>query len=187
MDNPRAKFMDPSRILTLANMISLLRAFMAIPIIICLQNENWNLAFVLIILAILSDTLDGYVARRVHEVTHFGKWLDPTADFVVILAVASYLVMEGLFPAWFYWFFLGRYIAIALPAIYYLNSSNFILQSNWYGKWAAGITTLSIVLHIFPIAQLAWLPEFTLYIATGLLSYSFLKYLSSFSKASKQV
>jgi phosphatidylglycerophosphate synthase len=82
---------------------------------------------------------------------------------------------------------LGRYVAIALPAIYYLNNSNFILQSNWYGKWAAGITTLSIVLHIFPIAQLAWLPEFTLYIATGLLSYSFLKYLSSFSKASKQV
>ena len=187
MDNPRAKFMDPSRILTLANMISLLRAFMAIPIIICLQNENWSIAFILIILAILSDTLDGYVARRAHEVTHFGKWLDPTADFVVILAVASYLVMEGLFPAWFYWFFLGRYVAIALPAIYYLNNSNFILQSNWYGKWAAGITTLSIVLHIFPIAQLAWLPEFTLYIATGLLSYSFLKYLSSFSKASKQV
>ena len=93
MDNPRAKFMDPSRILTLANMISLLRAFMAIPIIICLQNENWNITFVLIILAILSDTLDGYVARRAHEVTHFGKSLDPTADFGVILAVASYLVM----------------------------------------------------------------------------------------------
>lgn len=186
MDDPRIKFMDPTRILTAANMISLLRAFMAIPIIIQLQNENWSLVFVLIILAILSDSLDGYVARRAHEVTHFGKWLDPIADFVVIFAVASYLVMEGLFPAWFYWFYLGRYIVIALPAIYYLNNSNFIMQSNWYGKWAAGITTLSIVLHIFPIAQLEWLPVFTLYIATVLLTYSLLKYLGSFSKVSKQ-
>ena len=136
MDNPRAKFMDPSRILTLANMISLLRAFMAIPIIICLQNENWNIAFVLIILAILSDTLDGYVARRAHEVTHFGKWLDPTADFVVILAVASYLVMEGLSPAGFNCFFLGRLFPFASPAIYYLNNTNFILHSNGYEKCA---------------------------------------------------
>jgi CDP-diacylglycerol--glycerol-3-phosphate 3-phosphatidyltransferase len=186
MDNPKAKFMDPTRILTVANMISLLRAFMAIPIIYFLQNENWNIAFVLIMLAILSDTLDGYFARRAHEITHFGKWLDPIADFVVILAVASYLVVEGLFPAWFYWFFLGRYVAIALPAIYYLNSRDYILQSNWYGKWAAGISTLSIVLHIFPIAQLSWLPTFTLYIATGLLTISYLKYLQSFSKVSKQ-
>jgi len=186
MDNPKTKFMDPTRILTLANMISLLRAFMAIPIIIYLQNENWTIAFVLIILAILSDTLDGYFARRAHEVTHFGKWLDPIADFVVILAVTSYLVMEGIFPAWFYWFYLGRYVAIALSAIYYLNSTNFVLQSNWYGKWSAGITTFSIILHIFPIAQLSWLPQFTLYIATGLLTFSYLKYVRTFYQASKQ-
>ena len=98
--------MDPNRILTLANAISLLRAFLAIPIIYYLQLESWNIAFILIVMAVLSDSLDGYFARRAHEVTHFGKWLDPTADFVVILAVASYLVLEGLFPAWFYWFFL---------------------------------------------------------------------------------
>lgn len=178
--------MDPTRILTLANTISLLRAFMAIPIIYYLQEESWNLVFILILAAVLSDLLDGYFARRAHEVTHFGKWLDPIADFVVILAVASYLVMEGLFPAWFYWFFLGRYVAIALPAIYYLNTSAIILQSNWYGKWAAGITTLSIVLHIYTIEPLDWLPNFTLYIATGLLTISFYQYISSFLKASKQ-
>ncbi|HBN44855.1 MAG TPA: hypothetical protein DD389_00110 [Candidatus Marinimicrobia bacterium] len=186
MNDPRIKFMDPNRILTLANAISLLRAFLAIPIIYYLQLESWNIAFILIVMAVLSDSLDGYFARRAHEVTHFGKWLDPTADFVVILAVASYLVLEGLFPAWFYWFFLGRYIAIALPAIYYLNLRSYILHSNWYGKWAAGITALSIVLHIYTIEPLYWLPNFTLYIATGLLTISFVKYLKSFRIASKQ-
>jgi len=183
----KPKITDPTRILTLANIISLGRGFMAIPIIYSLQNQEWWLITLgLILIAAVSDMLDGYFARRAHEITHFGKWLDPIADFVVILAVASYLVVEGLFPAWFYWFFLGRYVAIALPAIYYLNSRDYILQSNWYGKWAAGISTLSIVLHIFPIAQLSWLPTFTLYIATGLLTISYLKYLQSFSKVSKQ-
>lgn len=178
--------MDPTRIITLANVISMLRALMAIPIIYYLRLENWNMSFILIITAVLSDSLDGYFARRAHEVTHFGKWLDPIADFVVILAVASYLVLEGLFPAWFYWFFLGRYVAIALPAIYYLNIRSYILHSNWYGKWAAGITTLSIVLHIYTIEPLDWLPDYTLYIATALLTISYIKYLISFRTASNQ-
>ncbi len=186
MNRTPTQFMDPTRIITLANVISLLRALMAIPIIYCLRAENWNLSFILIIIAVLSDSLDGYVARRAQEVTHFGKWLDPIADFVVILVVASYLVLEGLFPAWFYWFFLARYIAIALPAIYYLNLRSYILHSNWYGKWAAGITTLSIVLHIYTIEPLDWLPNFTLYIATALLTISFIKYIKSFRQASEK-
>jgi CDP-diacylglycerol--glycerol-3-phosphate 3-phosphatidyltransferase len=184
MDKLKEKFSDPTRILTVANMISMLRAFLAIPIIYSLQNEYWNIAFILIILAVLSDALDGYFARLAHEVTHFGKWLDPIADFIVILAVTSYLVMEGLFPAWFYWFYLVRYFAIALPAIYHFNQNQFILSSNWYGKWAAGITTLAVVLHIFPIEPIDWLPEISLYVATGLLTVSYFQYLRTFIKHS---
>lgn len=144
------------------------------------------MAFILIIAAVLSDALDGYFARLAREVTHFGKWIDPIADFIVILAVTSYLVMEGLFPAWFYWFFLGRYVAIALPAIYYLNTSHFILSSNWYGKWAAGITTLAVVLHVFPIKQIDWLPNMLLYTATILLTVSYIKYLRTFARHSAE-
>ncbi|MCH7613134.1 MAG: CDP-alcohol phosphatidyltransferase family protein [Candidatus Marinimicrobia bacterium] len=184
MKKIKEQFSDPTRILTLANMISLFRALLAIPIIYSLQHEYWNIAFILIILAVLSDSLDGYFARLAHEVTHFGKWLDPIADFIVIFAVTSYLVMEGLFPAWFYWFYLGRYVAIALPAIYHLNHNQYILSSNWYGKWAAGITTLAIVLHIYPIEQIDWLPNSCLYVATGLMAVSFIKYIRTFAKHS---
>lgn len=184
MDKLKEKFSDPTRILTVANIVSLVRALLAIPIIYSLENEYWNIAFILIILAVLSDALDGYFARLAHEVTEVGKWLDPVADFVVILAVTSYLVNEGLFPAWFYWFFLGRYIAIALPAIYYFNHKHYILSSNWYGKWAAGMTTLSVVLHIFPIKQIDWIPTMLLYVASGLLTISFLKYIRTFARLS---
>ena len=85
-DNQQTSITDPSRILTLANFISLVRALLAIPIIFTLSApEKLYLTFWLIIIAVLSDVLDGWVARKSHGVTEFGQWLDPIADFIVIL------------------------------------------------------------------------------------------------------
>ena len=78
---------DPTRVITLANLISLLRAFSAIPIIYSMANPDWNwITGILIVLAVLSDALDGYFARKAKEVTHIGKWIDPLADFIVIVS-----------------------------------------------------------------------------------------------------
>lgn len=181
MKPERVKLTDPSRILTMANMISLIRALLAIPIIYTLRNPDWaTYTFILVLLAVLSDALDGYFARRAHEVTHFGKWLDPIADFVVIFSVASYLVLVNRFPYWFYWYFLIRYVTIAIPAIYLLNHTNFILHSNWWGKWGAGISALALILHVFPVQYLDWLPEASLWSATFLLSVSWVTYFRTF-------
>ncbi len=177
----KRKITDPTRILTLANLISLLRALLTVPIIYTLQNPFWRTyTFILIVLAILSDALDGFFARRAHEVTHFGKWLDPIADSVVILTVAAYLVLQEQFPAWFFFFYLVRYVTIAVPAIYLLNHVHFVLNSNWYGKWAAGISAMAIFFHIFPIYFLDWLPHVSLLVATSLLALSWLVYWHTF-------
>ena len=91
---------DPSRVITLANFISLLRAFSAIPIIYSMVYPSWNwITGILILVAILSDALDGYFARRAKAVTHFGKWIDPAADFIVIISILVYLVGTNQFPA----------------------------------------------------------------------------------------
>ena len=51
---------DPTRVITLANLISLLRAFSAIPIIYSMANPDWNwITGILIVLAVLYDALDG--------------------------------------------------------------------------------------------------------------------------------
>ena len=128
---------DPTRVLTLANLISLLRAFSAIPIIYSMAYPEWNwLTGILILLAILSDALDGYFARRAGSVTHFGKWIDPTADFIVIISILVYLVGVGKFPGWFFYFYLIRHMTIAAFAIYCMNYGYLILHANWWGKWA---------------------------------------------------
>ena len=96
---------DPQRVLTLANLISMLRASSAIPIIYTLNYPEWHwLTAIIILVAALSDSLDGYFARRAKEVTHLGMWLDPIADFVVITAIVLYLVILKMFPLWFFLF-----------------------------------------------------------------------------------
>lgn len=180
IEKQKVKITDPERILTVANMISMGRALLAIPIIYTLENPGmYTITFLLIVIAVLSDAADGYFARRAHEVTHLGKWLDPIADFIVILAVTSYLVLVGKFPVWFFFFFIIRYVSIAIPAIYLLNHTHFFLSANWWGKWAIGISAMAVIFHLYPVGTLGWLPEITLWIATVLLSISWFGYIQT--------
>ncbi len=172
---------DPTRVLTLANFVSLLRAFSAIPIIYSMVYPKWNwITGILILLAILSDALDGYFARRAKAVTHFGKWIDPAADFIVIISILVYLVGTNQFPKWFFSFYLIRHMLIAGFAIYCMNYGYMILHSNWWGKWATGISTLGIFLHIFEFSTLPWLKMTSIYVATILLLISMVQYLKQF-------
>ena len=172
---------DPNRVLTLANIISLLRGMSAIPIIYTLSRPDWNwLTGVLIILAALSDALDGYFARRANEVTHIGKWIDPLADFILTVAVMLYLSIANRFPFWYFLFYTIRHAMIAGLAIYFLNYNISILNSNWWGKWAASITALTVFLHIFEFSSLPWLKPVTVYVGAALLVISMIIYCKDF-------
>ena len=168
---------NPSKVLTLANIISLLRAAAAIPIIYTLNYPDLRAVTAgIVILAILSDALDGYFARKAGEVTHVGMWLDPIADFIVITSIVLFLVIMDLFPLWFFCFYIIRHFMIAVPALYFVNTGRYILHSNWWGKWTTGITTLTVFLHIFEFPDICWLKPFTLYSALILALISWLIY-----------
>jgi len=66
-----------------------------------------------------------------------------------------------------------------------MNYDYMLLQANWYGKWATGLTTLGVFLHIFDFQSLPWLKMGSLYVATGLLVISGIMYLKQFYTAIK--
>jgi len=177
----KLKITNPTKIATLANFISLCRALLSIPIIYTLNNPGMEaVTFLLILLATLSDALDGWVARKSNAVTYFGKWIDPMADFICIVSVLGYLSLIGRFPGWFLIFYVIRHFIISISAIYFLNNSNFILSANWWGKWSAGITVFAIILYIWPWNAFPWLQELALTSSTFLLLVSWFIYTKTF-------
>jgi CDP-diacylglycerol--glycerol-3-phosphate 3-phosphatidyltransferase len=69
-------------------------------------------AFGLFAGASVSDSLDGRIARRYARVTTLGKFLDPLADKLLILAVLALLVQDHLLPAWVAVLIVGRELLI---------------------------------------------------------------------------
>jgi len=188
IQNIKKKYMsEPSKVITLANIISLVRAAAAIPIIYTLNYpEMRTVTAIIILLAILSDALDGYFARKAKEVTHLGMWLDPIADFIIITSVVLYMVIIDIFPFWFFTFYIVRHFLIAVPALYFVNTGQYILHSNWWGKWATGITALAIFLHIFEFNEIWWLKSVSLYSALVLSIISWFIYYKDYYNVLKR-
>jgi cardiolipin synthase len=99
---------ENGRVLTLPNLISILR-LAGVPLFLWLvlgpQADGWALG--VLMLSGLSDWLDGYLARRLHQTSMLGQLLDPVADRLYILAVVFGLAWRDIIPWW---------LALLLPA-----------------------------------------------------------------------
>jgi CDP-diacylglycerol--glycerol-3-phosphate 3-phosphatidyltransferase len=92
-----------SRTVSLADQLTVLRAA-AVPIVVLLyawdfENHNYWATTVFVI-AMATDQVDGWLARRQGTSSPLGKLLDPVADKVLVLAALVMLIGEGVAPAW---------------------------------------------------------------------------------------
>ena len=99
------------RILTFANCISISRIFLSIPLVYFLDKNQIQFVLGIILLIIFTDLIDGWVARKVNEITHFGKLIDPVADKVCMMVVVIFLVFKVGLPMLLFFFILAIYIA----------------------------------------------------------------------------
>ena len=175
-DQQKTKITHPSRDITLANQLSILRAFLALPIVYSLARDRIVLAVLLVLFAVVTDWLDGYFARRAHEVTDLGKFLDPVADSIAIAAVVLFLSLDETrnFPFWFFIFYMIRQLTIALSGVYMLNHSHLVFGSNIIGKWTVGATALAILLYIVRMENFGF---YLIMVSAVLASVSWIQYL----------
>ena len=98
--------------MNLPNKLTIARVI-AVPFFIAAYMKGWYLpAFVIFILASLTDTLDGKIARRYNLVTNFGKIMDPLADKILVYS-AFCLMIPDLVPGWMLIIILAREFTIA--------------------------------------------------------------------------
>ena len=101
--------------LNLPNALTTLRLLLIPAILLSFDAQfayhQWA-APALFVVASITDSLDGRIARRFGRVTTLGKFLDPLADKMLILAVLALLVQDALLPAWVVVVVVGRELLI---------------------------------------------------------------------------
>ncbi len=140
-----------SRVFTVPNLISFLR-LLGVPLFLYLfLGPRYDVA-ALIVLAVggTSDWVDGFVARRLHQVSRVGQLLDPLVDRLYILATLLALTARGVLPWWFTVALLAREVV--------LGGCLLVLRAYGYGPppvHFVGKTATFVLLASFPTLVLA--------------------------------
>lgn len=100
-------------------------------------------AAILFGIAGFTDWLDGWLARRQQLVSMTGKFLDPLADKLLVMAVLVCLVEMGRIPAWFVVLLLARETSItSLRAL--AAGEGMIMAADWGGKWKTALQLVGL-------------------------------------------
>jgi cardiolipin synthase len=128
---------DEDRVLTLPNVISFAR-ILAVPYFVwLLLGADELIAAGLLLLAIGgTDWLDGYLARRLGQVSKLGKMLDPIADRLAIVTAVIAGWIAGILPGWLVVGLLVRESMVASLAVWLLLVHHDTIDVRWIGKLA---------------------------------------------------
>lgn len=139
---------DKNDLITIPNIVTLLRLIILPFILIALVRDDRLLAFILFGIAGFTDILDGFLARKLNQISQTGKILDPVVDKLFFLMIAVFLLYYCTFPLWAFIAIILIEFAILLGAYITIIKYHFIPVSNYYGKTAAFFLSLSFFMYI---------------------------------------
>ena len=143
-----------------ANKLTMTRVFM-IPIFLIVlyigfPGSNY-VALGIFVLASITDFIDGQVARRCNQVTDFGKFMDPIADKVLVLAAMIWFVQAGVMPAWAVIIVVAREMAVSGMRLIAATGGK-VIAAGKSGKVKTASTMVCLIIMFFPIGDvLRWI------------------------------
>lgn len=160
---------------TIPNLLSMARLILVVPVVyLILEDGSLVWLFSLLLLLLMTDWFDGRVARWSKSVSEWGKVLDPLADKVAAAAIVLALVVRDSLPLWFLSVIVARDSAIVLGGVILARRTGQVVMSVWMGKVA--VTALSFTVLAALMRADAPILNFCIWVATGLLVYSFILY-----------
>lgn len=173
---------------TVPNMISIGRILLLIPLFIFLRkgaSGNGNFwALVVMGGALLTDILDGLIARWFHVESDWGRVLDPVADKTWLGCLAFFLAMpwrENPLAWEFLVLLLVRDLTIVVGAYIAYRETGIVMKSNFLGKFAMGLVAITLISYTiyWPSPELSPIinPRVLVVVSSGLLVLSGLNYL----------
>ena len=88
------------KIVNVPNILTLVRILLLPVVVWRFQKGDTLGALIAYLAAMLTDAVDGFIARRFHQITTLGKLLDPLADKLSLLTLLSLFVLDGQIPLW---------------------------------------------------------------------------------------
>lgn len=137
------------------NVLTMLRLAL-IPVFVVLyvrHKPKWALAVFLA--ASFTDFLDGYLARKNHQITAFGKLMDPLADKVMVCTALLCQAVSGIFPWAAFVVVMGKELLMVLGGAFLLKR-DIVVYSNMLGKVAQCSFILALVMSFFHGEFAAW-------------------------------
>jgi CDP-diacylglycerol--glycerol-3-phosphate 3-phosphatidyltransferase len=134
----------------------------------------------------ITDLLDGYLARRLDQVSETGKILDPLADKIVVVAIVLILFLQHKIETWFFVIVITRDIMILIFGLYLKSRKRIVLMSNYPGKAAVlsiGIIMLLTIINTQNTELLDALIRYMYYVSVMLILYSLILYFMRFKKS----
>ncbi len=86
--------------MTIPNLITIFRLILVPVVIVMILQGRWATAFVLFVVAGISDAADGFIAKRFDMRSEFGAHIDPLADKALLVSIYVTLAIVGVLPSW---------------------------------------------------------------------------------------
>jgi len=169
------------KLFTIPNFLSVLRMVLVVPFALVLTSDIpnarwWGIGIAL--LAMLTDKLDGDLARYLHAESEWGRILDPLADKVAVATIAIILLWLGIIPLWFVIVLVARDLLILAGGLYLKKRTGEVLPSNMAGKWAVGVISMTLLLAL--IDENMWIVPVGIWMSVAMVLLSTVLYVKRF-------
>jgi CDP-diacylglycerol--glycerol-3-phosphate 3-phosphatidyltransferase len=175
------------RVFTVSNFISFSRVLIAFPIMYIHYRNNlmYNTEIiVMLIYGVISDYLDGLVARKTNTISEVGKMIDPISDKLSAGALFIYTVWLGWVPTWFLVFFVVRDVLIILGSSFIKVKYGKVAMSTMSGKISVNIIS-AYWLSVFFLRNMESVHQFLLILSVIIMTISFLDYFNRYRRIMK--
>ncbi len=128
---------------TTANKITMFRIALIPVFLVLAYIGHLYIALAVYIIACLSDVADGYIARHCNQVSDFGKFVDPLADKMLVLAAMCFFIENGQMPGWCVAIVLFREFAVSGLRLIAVEQGR-VIAAAWSGKLKTGCTMVGL-------------------------------------------
>ena len=180
-----------SHVWTIPNVLTMIRLLL-VPVFVLVyfrtSAEPKYAALAIFAAASLTDMLDGYLARKLNQITDFGKLFDPLADKLMVLSALVCQAVTGVFPWAAVIVVACKELVMVLGGLFML-SRDVVVYSNIVGKAAQVCFILSLILSFFHVPLAEWgtrLDLILLWITVGLAVLAMVVYADEYLRSLKK-